>query len=277
MMRPSQTSRAKRKQLAKFDCIDIWRNEVNASRMYCVCSAPTVGTKKAGRRDSAGTVKTPLPLALSMASGSYKRLVKRATFPSDRGDDRTALGSVAPGSNVAGRRNGTTGGCPVCALPTDGVVYMSLGRDGSGLVRAQRPLSAIKVLEEVWRAKERKGRELLFKVSSVFLRPKRHRLSQHSDSTEPTGTSLDGNLPRRLDATEMYQSLRRKARMDDEDDDEDEDADEYEDDDLLRAFSNSDGKKPQISIQEAGSRLYRAKKLLNKPTGSSSPITKIHQ
>ncbi|KAI1431075.1 hypothetical protein GGR50DRAFT_681543 [Xylaria sp. CBS 124048] len=303
MMRPSPyLARAKRKQLEKFECIDIWRNELSASALHCVCSAPTLETKKPGRGDNnnnnnndnnnnnnnnnddknnsaAGPIKIALPFAFA---SPYRRLGKRATFPSDREDDRTTTASTSTvsGGDGASKRSRTGGCCPVCSLPNDGVVYVSLGQDGSGLVRTQRSLFGIKFLDEAWRAREWKGKELLFKVSPAFLRSKRFRLAtpKNGKLTEPAGPkSLDGKTPplppplpplpppsKLVNATDMYQSLRRKAV--DEYEDGYDFGDDFEDEELLRAFSNSDGKKPQVSIMATGARLLRAKKLLGKPS-----------
>ncbi|GAP86148.2 hypothetical protein SAMD00023353_0302810 [Rosellinia necatrix] len=264
MIPSSEPSRLTRRD-AKFDRIEIWRNEVAASPICCVCSAP-----------SSASARSP-------TAGLYKSLVKLASsLTTDREEDPAvpSTTSASDGSNSShARERRRSRDCTTCASPLDGVAYKRLGADGSGLVRARDvsapSLASINCLEAGGKAKGGK-KSLLKKVSQVFRRAKWLEWSQSNKSTELADTqqttqtthpnTLDdpitttagpcSRIAQRPVGTEMYHSLRPGTGSGDVAGDDGED-------EIVDAVSDGDDKKPKVGIDESAARLRRAQKLLN--------------
>ncbi|KAI1150602.1 hypothetical protein F4825DRAFT_394115 [Nemania diffusa] len=258
---------------ARFDRIEIWRNEVVASRIYCVCSAPTRQENHCGSSSST---------KLSAAGGFYRSVVKLATSVSL---EREEWGSRFPSPVLSEQSDisptyETNGYCPVCASPIDGVVYKRLSTDGSGLVQARNnsprsPYSGtfLDAGEQVGKDKG-KGKLLLKKVSQLLRRTKRLDLPRSIDSVEFIGTSMQqktyANAPDvptttrstpcieglKRTGTEMYHSLRNTTGPGGT-------ANKDAEDETTSAISDDDCKKPKIGIDKSAARLRRAQKMLN--------------
>ncbi|KAI0100040.1 hypothetical protein GGR51DRAFT_564451 [Nemania sp. FL0031] len=188
--------------------IEIWRNEVAASRIYCVCSAPTTSQSKKERKRS-------------NSKGRASTVAVTDALPSDeKANEKTD--------------EKTYSDCPMCALPTDGVEYKSLSRDGKGLVRISTTSSRSfickfknRVLgdESEGNGNEKgkgKGNLLLKKLSQLFQRAKKLNLPHTNESLQvksmdlSTATTLrpSNEYFKNRVGTEMYYSLRRPCDND---------------------------------------------------------------
>ncbi|KAI3329109.1 hypothetical protein HD806DRAFT_272683 [Xylariaceae sp. AK1471] len=282
----SKTSKSKTRNATKFDRIDIWRNEVASSQIYCVCSALAMQTKTAGVRDSfSSSLEIPSTAVSSTSMDLHKGAVKSAAYPWHGEQNQKRPGFLSKASSRLGsprspeRKNG--GECSMCASPTDGVAYKSLSSDGCGLVwrrsDSRSISSSIKCLEEGGQAKA-KRQSLLKAVSQVFRRTKKLDLPQSSsESSQPQQEKIDAatstpntskpttaagpshEVPGRSTGTEMYHLLRREETLDGTGNNDEE----------VDVFSDDDRKKPKIGIDESAARLYRARKLLNNNTDTA--------
>ncbi|TGJ79894.1 hypothetical protein E0Z10_g8880 [Xylaria hypoxylon] len=243
----------------RFNRIEIWRNEVAASPISCVCSAPTMQAKGAG-----------------VAGSLYRSMTKFGIYNPLTNEEEDALCPHRKEcSGNSHSRERIISNCNVCASPMNGVTYKLLG-GGSGLVRARASSSqslssaSIRCLEEGGQMKQERGRSLLKRVSQAFRRTKG--LDPRLRSIEPTGTreKTDANapgasisstasprkeVPRRKNGTEMYYRLRLEGTADDDQEDE-----------SIGAVSDDDRKKLVIGIDESAARLRRAQRLFNKDT-----------
>ncbi|KAI1132116.1 hypothetical protein F5Y10DRAFT_232157 [Nemania abortiva] len=228
----------------RFDRIEIWRNEVAASRICCVCSAPTMGNAR------------EIALAVAAIGGSSK--AKTGLFK----DTTPHLGSRGRSS----LSHEPTGDCLVCAAPTDGVEYKWISRDGRGLVRAEsmslspvtRSLKNLELGEESkW---QWKGKLILKKVSRVF------RSTKLASALPETGvgmsklsiatTSPPPNQGHKRTGTEMYHSLRYDPEPCGT-------ANKDERETNQRVSSDDDRTEPKTGIDKSAARLRRAQKLLD--------------
>ncbi|KAI1202063.1 hypothetical protein F5X97DRAFT_252169 [Nemania serpens] len=260
---------------SKLDRIDIWRNEVAASRLCCACSAPTVQDKIAGPRRSSS------PTSLSTTGHLYKNIAGRLSLDREEGNpffSFAASGSEQGGSLRPSER--TSHNCSVCASPVDGVAYKWLSSDGSGLVLARsnspRLLFSRKPRETTdvsateghvqWM-----GKLLWERVSHLFRRPNGAEPSQSCESSESTriqrqradtdappapttrAGSRNGTLLRK-NGTEMYHNLRDRTGTADNDGAEE----------TISTVSDDEGKRPTLGIDKSAARLRRAQRLLNK-------------
>ncbi|KAJ2982805.1 hypothetical protein NUW58_g6366 [Xylaria curta] len=224
--------------------IEIWRNEVASSPIYCMCSALSMELRIPGSR------------------GSWYRAKFAGTFHAGRKEDSSS--SALPVSRPTSSKSDCAV-CPLCASPVGGIEYKKLSSDGYGFVWAKNsPWSSAngKFVED-----KGKRNSLLTRASQAFRRTHRLGSQRNSDPVEFTGgTNVLRALEDRMvrpqksdsgwgDGTEMYGSLRVEAANNDGEDD------------GLGAFSDGDGKKLETSINESAARLRRALALLNKGGG----------
>ncbi|KAI0540673.1 hypothetical protein GGR58DRAFT_459531 [Xylaria digitata] len=258
MVNPAETSKLRpepQPRNDRFDRIEIWRHEVAASCISCVCSAPTMKVKEAS------------------VAGNLYRSMTRLYNPLANEDESPLRPQATEHRGSSRSRERTSGNCDVCASPVDGVTYKLLS-DGYGLLRArgsspQSLPSSIRCLEDSDPQKREGVKALLKKVSQAF---RRKGLDPLLRSIEPTGrqNEIDANalgasismtagphkeVPRRKTGTEMYYRLRLRGRANDDQEDE-----------SSGAFSDDDRKRPKVGIDESAARLRRAQKLLTKGT-----------
>ncbi|KAI0914841.1 hypothetical protein F4823DRAFT_194938 [Ustulina deusta] len=219
----------------RFGRFEIWRTEVAASHKYCACSAPTT-------RDKA-----------SRFGAFYRRSVAKFGIDNPLTDQeecpsspQTAESSRSPHPLKSHPPESPGDLCAVCKLPTDGVRYKSLSKDGYGLVRARspspQPVSGNKCLDEDGNIKG-KGKSVLNRMSQVFHRTKA--LDSQPQSIELIDMS-------KKTGTEMYSDLRPGA------------ADDGKHDETSSAMSDEDRKKPKTGIEGSAARLRRAQNLLHR-------------
>ncbi|KAI1159112.1 hypothetical protein F5B18DRAFT_41735 [Nemania serpens] len=262
---------------SKLDRIEIWRNEVAASRLCCTCSAPTV---------QAGPRRSSSPSRLPTTSNLYKNIAKLAgplSLDRDEGNpffSFTASGSEQGGSLRPSER--TSHNCSVCASPIDGVAYKWLSSDGSGLVLARnsppRLLSSLKSRETGEPATEGQaqwmGKLLWERVSQLFRHTNGEEPPQSCEPSESTSIQRQRadtgalNTPitmirsrnealLRRNGTEMYHNLRDRTGLGGT-------ADNDGEDEMISTVSDDEGKRPTLGIDKSAARLRRAQRLLNK-------------
>ncbi|KAI0189422.1 hypothetical protein EV127DRAFT_408953 [Xylaria flabelliformis] len=239
--------------------VEIWRNEVNTSSIYCVCSAPS---RRAESSCSRGSFSTTLGKGVGKLAKTLNQLLWE--------DDRFPSPSPEPGrerrSSSSLRRRTVCPVCPACGFPTDGVVYKQISNDEFGLVRTRgdspESVSKARSLDEG----EGKKKSLLKKVSQVFRRTKMLEPSQTPSELVDLsdlvygmqGASIAPNTvphqrdPGKMTGTEMYHDIRAGATEDDGDGG------------LVTNISDDSRKKPKVGIAESAARLRRAQKLLHK-------------
>ncbi|KAI1188237.1 hypothetical protein F5B17DRAFT_282046 [Nemania serpens] len=267
---------------SKLDRIEIWRNEVAASRLSCACSAPTVQDTTAGPRGSSWPTRR-----LSATGTLYKNIsIARLASPLSLGREEGSpfFSFAASGSEQSER---TSPNCSVCASPVGGVAYKWLSGDGSGLVLARndslRLLSSFKSWETSESAAEGQvqwmGKLLVEKVSQLFRRgkgvepPQSCELSEYTsiqqqqqeqqqradtgalDAPVTTPAQSRDEPPLRSNGTGMYHDLCDGTGAADYDD---------EDDEMSSTVSDDEGKRPTLGIDKSAARLRRAQRLLNK-------------
>ncbi|KAI0020155.1 hypothetical protein F4780DRAFT_743050 [Xylariomycetidae sp. FL0641] len=248
---------------ARFDRIDIWRNEVSSSRIYCVCSAPAILAEDAASLSGSST-------ALSSSSGNP---VEPTVRPIDRIHALPRFLARQSRSRLVLEEKKSSEGeadCPVCASPTDGVSYVSFSKDGSGLVRlaaASRSEDALRKFEEDGPAKSKQAKRRLLKtMSMIFKGPRPFDLSTSIRKSplsgkgaiidKKTGPTSQGENIRM--ATEMYQALRPRDRANEIG------ASDQGSVETLGVMSDDERKKPQLTVDASAARLRRAQKLLDK-------------
>ncbi|KAL7629438.1 hypothetical protein AAE478_000958 [Parahypoxylon ruwenzoriense] len=270
----------------KFERIDIWRSEVNSTRIYCVCSAPaTPGL------DSHGASKDALPISTSStAVGSDSRAESTHQFPvspipttsnvsSDYHWETSQISHQPPAqpearrSKLAISKKGLPDDrqiCAVCSSRVDtDVSYMSFKEDGtSGFIRTNRSprsVASIKKLKEVVSSKNYKtprSMRVERAIKAPFKRLKnaalpvddtsrRRRIVTRlfGDPKQPK-PSTDDEQKTHPRATEMYYLLRPDV-----------DPGSVE---TLAGLSDDERRKPGLTIDQAAARLRRASKLLGK-------------
>ncbi|TRX93931.1 hypothetical protein FHL15_005313 [Xylaria flabelliformis] len=246
--------------------VEIWRNEVNTSSIYCVCSAPSRQAENSCSRGSFSNTLGKGAGSLVKGVGKLAKTLNQLlweddTFPSpspEPGRERSSSSSL--------RRRTVCPVCPACGFPTDGVVYKQISNDGFGLVTtggdSPESVSKARSLDEG----EGKKKSLLKKVSQVFRRTKMlepsrtpSELVDLSDlvygmqgaSITPKAVPHQGDSGK-MTGTEMYHDIRAEATEDDGDGG------------LVTNISDDSRKKPEVGIAESAARLRRAQKLLHK-------------
>ncbi|KAI0164885.1 hypothetical protein GGR57DRAFT_215745 [Xylariaceae sp. FL1272] len=237
------------KKVARLDRIDIWRNEVANSQVFCVCSAPAMSEREYQSPVTVSTVPT----------NQRSRFLQRDLRPRPRD---------VQASDGTGQK---TLHCPICDLPNDSVVYESLNGDGKGLVRrsvSPRSASSVQPIESESKIGSRK-QSLIRAITYVFRPHRGLGLPRHSDSQRGTGTpllKLDSESAERgsvspttdklnlASSTNMYHLLRRDVQNDG--------IPPASEGTLLS--EDLERKKPRLAIEESAARLERANLLLNK-------------
>ncbi|CAJ2501684.1 Uu.00g045370.m01.CDS01 [Anthostomella pinea] len=249
MMEPISTTLL---SLPARDRISIWRNEVSAAQVYCVCSAPATATAA----DRVGSEH--VDSASKPGEASTQPVGARHQHQQGRAGGFLGLGPRSKSGLTKGHLGQELTRCPVCASPTDGVAYVPLGSDGAyGLVRAAAVVGA-----------RFERRKLLKAVSGVFKGTRGVRLPKVGEPLSPTAPGTENEADRngcpRRAGTEMYCQLRQGERVDGSGNDEDGTGSVAT---LVTELNEEGGRgKPRLGIDETAARLRRAQKLLEKST-----------
>ncbi|KAI1113639.1 hypothetical protein F5Y14DRAFT_417330 [Nemania sp. NC0429] len=280
---------------SKLGRIEIWRHEVAASRLSCVCSAPTVqediiiagpGPGPGPRRSSSSPTRLSAPGNLL-----YKSIARLASPPSssmdrDRegGEDSFFFPLAASGSEQGGSRQLSkrlNHNCSVCASPVvDGVAYKWLGRDGFGLVLARRKKNSPRLLSSFFGSRRRGGPEnegemgkMLWERASQLFRRGKGVVGPSKNYCESSGSIISVQR-RRAEAdtdglgaatmTTMAISPNGAPSRGNGTEMYRGTADDGEDEDMICPVSDDEGKRPTLGIDESAARLRRAQRLLNK-------------
>ncbi|KAI0486280.1 hypothetical protein F4859DRAFT_511274 [Xylaria cf. heliscus] len=238
--------------------IGIWRNEVNASSIYCVCSAPAVQPKGSNQRKGFSTTLTKSAGTLFRGVEKFAKTLNQLlweddTFPSPEPESR-------PRGSGSFRQRIFCPVCPMCGFPTDNVVYTQITGDEFGLVRVGG--DSPEPPDET----EGKRKTLLKKVSQVFRRTRTLDPSRTPnelvDVSDYVNAALDASIvpkggPHRKalgkkTGTEMYSGAGPAGATDDD----------GEGRPVITV--TDDSKKPRVGIAESAARLLRARKLLDK-------------
>ncbi|KAI0548317.1 hypothetical protein F4679DRAFT_326582 [Xylaria curta] len=255
MVEPSNDSRKSKR-------VEIWRNEVNTSSIYCVCSAPSRQAESLCSRGSFSTTLGKGAGSLVKGVGKLAKALNQLLWE----DDTFPSPSPEPGQARSSSSSLRRPMCPVCGFPTDGIVYKQIGNDDFGLLRtrAESPelVSKARSLDEG----EGKRKSLLRKVSQAFRRTKMFEPSRAPSELVDLSDLVYGMqgasitpkaVPHQRDSgkitgTEMYRDMRAGATEDDGEGG------------PVTNISDDSGKKPQVGIEESAARLRRAQKLLHK-------------